>query len=159
MEETKATKYSIFKTDIIKVSLLFSISNFFINKIALANIWISFSCSNLPLQQIVSHSSSKQFLKQNTRATLSYFWSVHVKKKLGSHPSSHNWLQCCILFEVAFKFLSPSPYPNFGNWNFIEILAPLCNVHPLSWHLYMMRNRSTFFFRGLSYNQVLPLPK
>ena len=141
------------------MGLVFSISNFFINKIALANIWISFSCSNLPLQQIVSHSSSKQFLKQNTRATLSYFWSVHVKKKLGSHPSSHNWLQCCILFEVAFKFLSPSPYPNFGNWNFIEILAPLCNVHPLSWHLYMMRNRSTFFFRGLSYNQVLPLPK
>ena len=51
MEETKATKYSIFKTDIIKVSLLFSISNFFINKIALANIWISFSCSNLALDQ------------------------------------------------------------------------------------------------------------
>ena len=97
------------------------------------------------LQQIVSHSSSKQFWKQNTRATLSYFWSVHVKKKLGSHPSSYNSLQCCILFEVAFKFLSPSFYSNFGNCNFIEILAPLCNVHPLSWHLYMMRNRSAFF--------------
>ena len=70
-----------------------------------------------------------------------YMW----RNKVGSHPSSYNWLQCCILFEVAFKFLSPSSYSNFGNCNFIEILAPLCNVHPLSWHLYMMRNRSAFF--------------
>jgi hypothetical protein len=31
------------------VGLVFSISNFFINKIALANIWMSFSCSNLAL--------------------------------------------------------------------------------------------------------------
>ena len=29
IEETKTTKYSTFKTDIIKVSLVFSISNFF----------------------------------------------------------------------------------------------------------------------------------
>ena len=49
IEETKATQYSTFKTDIIKVGLVFSISNFFINKIALANIWMSFSCSNLAL--------------------------------------------------------------------------------------------------------------
>ena len=113
-----------------------------------ANSWPSasnFKSFSPLLQQIVSHSSSKQFWKQNTRATLSYFWSVHVKKKLGSHPSSYNSLQCCILFEVAFKFLSPSFYSNFGNCNFIEILAPLCNVHPLSWHLYMMRNLSAFF--------------
>ena len=33
----------------IKVGLVFSISNFFINRIALANIWMSFSCSNLVL--------------------------------------------------------------------------------------------------------------
>ena len=32
-----------------KMGLLFSISNFFINKIALANIWISFSCSNFTM--------------------------------------------------------------------------------------------------------------
>ena len=53
IEETKATYYSrratsfyysTFKT---AVDLVFSISNFFINKIALANIWMSFSCSNL----------------------------------------------------------------------------------------------------------------
>ena len=30
IEETKTTKYSTFKTDIIKVGLVFSISNFFI---------------------------------------------------------------------------------------------------------------------------------
>ena len=49
IEETKATQYSTFETDIIKVGLVFSISNFFITKIALANIWMSFSCSNLAL--------------------------------------------------------------------------------------------------------------
>ena len=40
--ETKTTKYSIFKTDIIKVGLVFSISNFFINKISHANKWMRF---------------------------------------------------------------------------------------------------------------------
>ena len=38
------------------MGLVFSISNFFINKIALANIWMSFSCSNLALTyQILGH--------------------------------------------------------------------------------------------------------
>ena len=37
MEETKTTQYTTFKTDIIKVGLVFSISNFFINKISHAN--------------------------------------------------------------------------------------------------------------------------
>jgi hypothetical protein len=50
IEETKAIQYSTFKTDIIKVGLVFSTSNFFINKIALANIWMIFSCSNLALR-------------------------------------------------------------------------------------------------------------
>ena len=50
IEKTKPTFIiSTFKTDIIKVDLVFSISNFFIKKIALANIWMSFSCSNLAL--------------------------------------------------------------------------------------------------------------
>ena len=52
IEESKATYNSTFKTDIIKLGLVFSISNFFINKIALANIWMSFSCSNLALNKI-----------------------------------------------------------------------------------------------------------
>ena len=39
IEETKTTLYSTFKTDIIKVGLVFSISNFFINKISHANKW------------------------------------------------------------------------------------------------------------------------
>ena len=38
-----------FKTDIIKVGLVFFISNFSIDEIALANLWMSFSCSNLAL--------------------------------------------------------------------------------------------------------------
>jgi hypothetical protein len=53
IEETKATWYSTFKTDMIKVGLVFSISNFFINKFALANLWMSFSCSNSALEKIV----------------------------------------------------------------------------------------------------------
>jgi hypothetical protein len=42
IEETKITLYSTFKTDIIKVGLVFSISNFFINKISHANKWMRF---------------------------------------------------------------------------------------------------------------------
>ena len=37
IEETKTTKYSTFKTDIIKVGLIFSISDFFINFINFSN--------------------------------------------------------------------------------------------------------------------------
>ena len=50
IEETKTT-YSNFKTDIIKVGLVFSISNFFIKKSSLANKWMSFSYSSSTLEQ------------------------------------------------------------------------------------------------------------
>ena len=40
IEETKTTQYSTFKTDIIKVGLLFSISKFFFTKTSLANKWM-----------------------------------------------------------------------------------------------------------------------
>ena len=50
IEETKTTTYySTFKTDTINEGLVFSISNFFINKSSLANKWMSFSRSNLAL--------------------------------------------------------------------------------------------------------------
>ena len=53
--EIKKTKptfiMSTFKTDIIKVGLVFSISNFFIAKTSLANNWRSFSSSYLALLQ------------------------------------------------------------------------------------------------------------
>ena len=49
IEETKTTEYSTLKTDIIKVGLVFPISNHFINKMSLANKWMSFSCSNSAL--------------------------------------------------------------------------------------------------------------
>ena len=42
IEETKTTYYTTFKTDIIKVGLVFSISNFFNNKIYHANKWMRF---------------------------------------------------------------------------------------------------------------------
>ena len=53
IEETKTTQYSTFKTDIIKVGLVFSISNFFIAKTSLANNWRSFSSSYLALVQYI----------------------------------------------------------------------------------------------------------
>ena len=49
IEETKTTLYSTFKTDVINVGLVSSISNFFIKKSSLANKWMSFSYSNLAL--------------------------------------------------------------------------------------------------------------
>ena len=49
IEETKTTKYSTLKTDVLKVGLVFSISNFFINKIY--GWGFSISCSNSALQQ------------------------------------------------------------------------------------------------------------
>ena len=42
IEKTKLTQYSTFKTVIVKVGLVFSISNFFINKIYQANNWGKF---------------------------------------------------------------------------------------------------------------------
>ena len=50
IEKTKPTFItSTFKTDIIRVGLVFSISNFFIAKTSLANNWRSFSSSYLAL--------------------------------------------------------------------------------------------------------------
>ena len=52
IEETKTTWYSTFKTDILRVGLVFSISNFFITKTSLTNKLMRKkipSCSNLAL--------------------------------------------------------------------------------------------------------------
>ena len=58
IEKTKATFIiSTFKTDIIKVGLVFSISNFFINKTYQANNWRAKkipSCANLALPKSMS---------------------------------------------------------------------------------------------------------
>ena len=50
IEKTKPTLIiSLLKVDILKMGLVFSISNFFIAKMSLANNWRSFSSSNLAL--------------------------------------------------------------------------------------------------------------
>ena len=52
IEETKTTYYSTFETDLVKVGLVFSISNFFITKTFLASKWMRKkipSCSNSAL--------------------------------------------------------------------------------------------------------------
>ena len=53
IEETKTTLHSTFKTDIMKMGLVFSISNFFHNKSSLANKWMSFSFSNSALEKYI----------------------------------------------------------------------------------------------------------
>ena len=53
IEESKAAQYSTFKTDIIKVGLVFSISNFFIKESSLANKWMSFTYSNSAIRYLV----------------------------------------------------------------------------------------------------------
>ena len=55
IEETKAT-------GIIKRAYFFLISNFFLNKIALAIIWMSLSCSNLALEGLNFHKMFSDFL-------------------------------------------------------------------------------------------------
>ena len=53
---------STFKTDIIKVGLVFSISNFFIAKTSLANNWRSFSSSYLALFRSLVQKSKNNFV-------------------------------------------------------------------------------------------------
>ena len=64
IEKTKPTFIiSTFKTDIIKVGLVFSISNFFIAKTSLANNWRSFSSSYLALaisKLVETHCADRQ---------------------------------------------------------------------------------------------------
>ena len=53
IEKTKPTFIILtFKTDIIQMGLVFSISNFFIAKMSLANNWRSFSSSYLALVKV-----------------------------------------------------------------------------------------------------------
>ena len=60
IEKTKPTFIiSTFKTNIIKVGLVFLISNYFIAKTSLANNWRSFSSSYLALGQVASGVCSK----------------------------------------------------------------------------------------------------
>ena len=48
-EKTKATYYTIFKTDIIKVDLVYLISNFLINKKVRQIVGVWFTCNDLAL--------------------------------------------------------------------------------------------------------------
>ena len=61
----KLRPHSTFKTDMIKVGLVFSISNFFINKSSLANKWMSFSFRNSaldPARLIDTYTSVRKLL-------------------------------------------------------------------------------------------------
>ena len=78
-----------------KVNLVFSISNLIINKIALANTWMSFSCSNLALignfiiQKLKSkHTYLKKIYKlsKTNTAKLTYF-SLILREQEEKHPN------------------------------------------------------------------------
>ena len=65
IEKTKPTFIiSTFKTDIMKVGLVFSISNFFIAKASLANNWRSFSSSYLALKSSIFDLQNYSYTKR-----------------------------------------------------------------------------------------------
>ena len=81
--EIKKTKptfiISTFRTDIIKVGLVFPISNFFIAKTSLANNWRSFSSSYLALSVILRtfssfHNLASQKFSNSSRNNSLKFW-------------------------------------------------------------------------------------
>ena len=85
IETTKPTIIiSTFKTDIKKVGLVFSISNFFIAKTSLANNWKSFSSSYLALWLVTPTRTEMAALTiQN-----SLQWSIQLYGKKENHGDS-----------------------------------------------------------------------
>ena len=81
IEETKtATYYSTFKTDIMKMGLVFLISNFFINKSSLANKLMSSRCSNSALpKNLMSYVNALAFSNYN-------FWNSIVTISIYFEP-------------------------------------------------------------------------
>ena len=81
IEKTKPTFIiSTFKTDIIKVGLVFSISNFFIAKTSLVNNWRSFSCSYLALaDQPITNAAAATAVTAGT-----YTFTANEAAKFGS---------------------------------------------------------------------------
>ena len=77
-EKTKATQYTTFKTDIIKVGLIFSISNFFTNKIPREGNWVRFSSVFLPIPK---KSNEYRYLKYTAVSIL----ILNVEKYCGQY--------------------------------------------------------------------------
>ena len=94
IEKTKPTFIvSVLKVDIIKVGLVFSISNFFIAKTSLANNWRSFSSSYLALEL--------EFLLSKTNYIFNYFKDfLEALNLLKNGPQIHN-LTCSQLISSS----------------------------------------------------------
>ena len=108
IEKTKPTFIiSTFKTDIIKVGLVFSISNFFIAKTSLANNWRSFSSSYLALD---SYQAWQCTFASNCRRLLGGFVKFFTIIII-----TFNVVLCyvsgCQLDDFVFQ-----SGPNFANW-------------------------------------------
>ena len=95
IEKTKPTFIiSTFKTDIIKVGLVFSISNFFIAKTSLANNWRSFSSSYSALRsKLLKSFKMKPFFHWSQWM----YWFMHQTSliKVIKHRKITNWWHFC----------------------------------------------------------------
>ena len=98
IEKTKPTFIiSTFKTDIIKVGLVFSISNIFIAKTSLANNWRSFSSSYLALGMYVLTLYSITYLcKYVTLLTVTVAVSFEVK-----NSPAKKIVDCCFFLTIC----------------------------------------------------------
>ena len=123
------------------MGLVFSISNFFINKIALANIWMSFSCSNLALDcatdkyclKKLSWNCPKVFHKIVPKIVheivpkLSMKLSPKLSTKLTWHPSFNavNTLSVNIPPQPLkpIKTLGWTFLTTYDNWLFLSIYS------------------------------------
>ena len=89
IEKTKPTFIiSTFKTDMIRVGLVFSISNCFIAKMSLANNWRSFSSSYLALAS-------------------NYFFSQFEINHMIQQPKFRENVKHLILFRLDFHVITP----------------------------------------------------
>ena len=101
--KTKPTfTISTFKTDIIKVGLVFSISNFFIAKKSLANNWRSFSSSYLAL-------ASWDFF--HPTCLIYILLDTHLNCRFHDKPSTSTQNMCILSTERKKKLPISTPIP------------------------------------------------
>ena len=87
IEKTKPTFFiSVLKVDIIKVGLVFSISNFFITKTPLANNWRRKkipSCSYLALEETTKNSSKSSSINSSKNLSIRQKLRQKIGQKIG----------------------------------------------------------------------------
>ena len=112
IEKTKPTFIiSVLKVDIIKVGLVFSISNFFIAKTSLANNWRSFSSSYLSLVNFNMPAINKLLWPKPSKIDTNCF---SLSNNCGLHKCGTIENQCqktLGIFEIKIQSMADA-----GNW-------------------------------------------